>query len=176
MRAVTSRTRHSWVGVLAFIVLLVVGGSGLVLWRLDTVELISVQAGGMQPLIHKGDAVVVDRQAHIESGDVITYYDPFSSSNIKTERVVNIDATNKLITTKGDTVAKSNAPFSYELVIGKVNYHILKMGYALNFLRSPIGLIIAIYVPALIIVMSELRRLSGVYAVPKYRLYSRTNH
>ena len=83
---------------------------------------------------------------------------------------MHIDASSGRVTTKGDAVALTDAPFDKSLIVGKVTYHVAKLGYTLNFLRSPRGLLLCCYVLALFIVSTELRRVLRHYYRPTYVL------
>ena len=74
--------------------------------------------------------------------------------------------------TKGDNTPRNDKPLPMSQIIGKVDYKVAYLGYGLNFLRSPAGLITAVYLPALLIIVLELKRLATHYTKPTYRLLS----
>jgi signal peptidase I len=126
-------------------------------------KLLSVQTGSMTPHIHKGDLVVVTRvpAGQLVVGDVITYISPRQSRTTITHRIVRIHGSE--IITKGDANPAADAPISTRAVVGKVTHHVRYAGRGLDFVRKPLGLALLIYVPALAVVISEVRRLSEHY-------------
>lgn len=166
-----SRT-HNKLSVLAFIVLLLVSVVGIGLWRMRTIQVMSVQSGSMSPAINKGDVIVLKplSKQMLEVGDVVSYRSPANQAVIITHRVVSVETNWGLIVTKGDNAKRADKPIAVTEVIGKVDQRVAYAGFALDFLRSPAGLIAAIYVPAATIILLELRRLVGYYSKPTYRL------
>lgn len=172
-QAITRKTRtHNKLSVFAFIILLLVSLGGTALWRMQTVQVMSVQSGSMSPAINKGDAVVlrpVDRR-DLKVGDVVSYRSPANQAVIITHRVVAVESNWGLLVTKGDNTERADKPVAAAEVIGRVDARIAYAGFALDFLRSPAGLIAAVYIPAGTIVLLELRRLASYYGKPTYRL------
>ena len=166
----SSRPTTTWLKGFAFITLLLIGGSGIIFWRLQSVQLVSITNNNMAPLLHPGDGVIVQTKSQPQTGEIISYYDPIDQTKIDTQRVIRVSE--DAVTTQNESSVRLNAPFSQSLIIGTVQYHVAKLGYVLNFLRSPLGLLIGVYFPALIILGSELKRLSNYYAQPTYRLIS----
>jgi signal peptidase len=145
------------------------------LWKAPLLQVLSVQSGSMQPLIHKGDAVIVDpvmRSAGDRGysvGDIISYRSAQNARLVITHRVQSIDQRSGLVTTKGDNNLSADAPIPTEQIIGRVGQHVRGLGYAIDTLRSPFGLVLVIYLPALIAVVLEVRRLTA-YFKPTYVL------
>lgn len=173
MGTLVYRSRHhNWLSIIAFVMLLIVSLVGIALWRVQNVQFMSVESGSMAPAIRKGDAVVV-RPADpktLVAGDVVSYRSPADQSVIVTHRVVKVEPSWHLLITKGDNVSRADKPFSTDNVIGKVDARIAYAGYGLDFLRTPMGLAVCVYLPAVIILGSELRRLAKHYTRPTYRL------
>jgi signal peptidase I len=162
------------VGLLCFWLVVVASASALWLWRVPSVQVLSVQSGSMEPLIHRGDAVVVNPVpiADIHAGDIVSYHNPRDERMVITHRVQAISMQTGLVTTKGDNAVTADQPFAANLIVGRVQRHIIGLGRAIDVLHSTMGLMLVVYAPALIIVALELRRLMG-YFQPTYRLYSR---
>ncbi|MGH7241519.1 MAG: signal peptidase I [Candidatus Saccharimonadales bacterium] len=163
---------HNVVSVLAFALLLTVSAAGLALWRMDSVQLMTVQSGSMAPTIRKGDAVFVRpvNSADLRVGDVVSYRSPRNQTTIITHRIVRVEAVWRLLITKGDNAQQLDDPVPTSAVIGKVTLRVAYLGYVATFLRSPLGLATTVYAPALLIVVLEMRRLVAQYATPTYRL------
>jgi signal peptidase len=170
--------RHNKLSTAAFIVLALVSLTGLVLWRMQSVQVMTVESGSMTPAIRKGDAVVlrpVDTDS-LKVGDVVSYRSPADQRVIITHRIVEVEKTWKQVITKGDNVSRNDKPLTMSEIIGKVDVRVTYLGYALDFLRSPAGLIIGVYLPAVVIIGTEFKRLIVSYTKPTYRLVAYTKH
>lgn len=169
--------RHSKLSLLAFVVLFVVSLIGIGTWRSQSHQVLSVQSGSMAPAIQRGDAVVLEPLAkdNLRVGDIVTYRSPADQSVLVTHRVVSINRNWNLIITKGDNVSRNDKPVAMSEIIGKVDARIAYLGFVLDCLRTPAGLVAAVYMPAAVIVGLELKRLAAHYTRPTYRLpaYSR---
>ncbi len=146
------------------VVLLSAAGLGL-LYMSDN-QLLSVQSGSMKPHINKGDVVVVTdaSNADLAVGDIITFTSHSEEITV-THRIVKLpDASNDFrFITKGDANGRADSPLDGSQIVGRVDKHIPYLGYGLDFAKTPLGLLTIIYVPALLIVIDEIRRLSAHY-------------
>jgi signal peptidase len=117
-----------------------------------------VYTGSMEPAIPVGSIVIikpVDPET-LKIGDIICFQ--FSESTSVTHRIINI--TNEGFITKGDanedpdtwTVQKEN-------VIGKVTTTIPYIGYLGYFVRTPLGFITLVIIPASILIVLETRKI-----------------
>jgi signal peptidase len=117
-----------------------------------------VYTGSMEPAISVGSIVVikpVDPET-LKTGDIICF--KLSEPTSITHRITNI--TNEGLITKGDanedpdqwTVKKEN-------VIGKVILTIPYIGYIGYFVRTPIGFILLIILPASLTIILEIRNI-----------------
>ena len=122
-------------------------------WRVDV-----VLSGSMEPQVHVG-SVVVTRPLNIESvniGDIITFRSP-QNGKLTTHRVISVTSSPSLILhTKGDANEDAD-PFivGSQSVVGKVCFNIAYLGYVIQFIKSRLGLLLAVYIPGLIIVIIE---------------------
>lgn len=169
---------HSKLSLAAFLILLIVSATGIALWRMQSVQIMSVESGSMTPTIRKGDAVVIGEvhKHDLKVGDIVSYRSAADQAVIITHRIVQVEPMWGLIVTKGDNTQRNDKPVPISEVIGKVNIRVTYLGYVLNFLRSPVGLITSVYLPALVIVGLELKRLAGYYRKPTYRLAGYAKH
>jgi signal peptidase len=130
-------------------------------------KLLSVQTGSMTPNIDKGDLVTVTRvpKTQLRVGDVVTYINPRNNKQTITHRIIALPnkANGGRFTVKGDANAAADQPVNPTSILGRVNFHARYLGYVLDFIRKPIGLALIIYMPALFIVIDELKRLSRYY-------------
>ncbi len=103
-----------------------------------------IQSGSMSPSIPKGSYVFVKRAEFekISVGDVVTFRNN-EETEFFTHRVVDIDATNKMFTTKGDA-NKENDPSetSYYFAVGRVDFSIPVVGYIAEFFNKTVGKVV----------------------------------
>lgn len=163
---------HNKLSLFAFLVLTVVSLIGIVLWRTQSVQVMSVQSGSMTPAIKRGDAVVLRpvSMQNLAVGDVVSYRSPANQSVIITHRITRVESNWRLVVTKGDNANRADAPVPMAEIIGRVDTRIAYGGFVLDFLRSPAGLVAGVYIPAVIIIGLELKRLVLAYTKPTYRL------
>ncbi|MGN1169701.1 MAG: signal peptidase I [Acutalibacteraceae bacterium] len=109
-----------------------------------------IQSESMSPSISKGSLAFAKEVEfkNISPGDVLTFSDD-DGKKFFTHRVVEIDAANQMLTTKGDANDEQDpSPTSYYFVVGKVDFAIPLIGYAAKFINSTAGKIIiaAVYI------------------------------
>lgn len=129
-------------------------------------KLMSVQTASMLPAIRPGDALVVAPVSvgQLGLGDIISYQSPRNPSVIISHRLVAIDKRTGWITTAGDALPVPDPKFPSRLVVGRAIAVAPKLGVIIDALRRPIGLALAIYLPATFIIVAEGRRLARAYA------------
>ncbi len=142
--------------------------AGLFLWvsvpYLFGQRSLTVLSGSMEPQLHVGDVVVVDQVPPLEVrvGDIVTFRDPEDASRLITHRVREIDVNGSEVAfvTKGD----ANTSVEHWMInssgtIGRVRYHVWRLGYLMFWIRSPLGRLGMVVVPALILGGFELWRI-----------------
>ncbi len=134
-----------------------------ILWQ-QGYRLLSVQTGSMAPVFFAGDAVVTKpvMATNISPGDIISYHNPEKPSVVVSHRVIGIDGGTQMLLTKGDNVGLPDRAISPLLVEGRVVMSVPVLGYMLNWLRQPLGLIICVYTPAAFILAREVQKLAGL--------------
>ena len=147
------------------LILAVAVGFGLLFFQHG--KLFSVQSGSMAPVLQKGDLVVVKRvpASDLAVGDVITFINPANKQQTVTHRIIELPSAvnqNKFVT-KGDANALSDVGVLENQILGSVKKSVPYAGTAVDVVRQPIGLILLIYIPALAVVISEIKRLSEYY-------------
>ena len=105
----------------------------------------------MQPTIEIGDFLVIREQAGYSENDIITYR---SGNSLITHRIKEV-AGERLIT-QGDNNNAADAPIALSQVEGKVILRIPKLGRAALFLKTPLGIVIAVFGGLLLIEVSYL--------------------
>jgi len=142
-------------------------------WRVD-----AVFSGSMEPELKVGDVVVTRPIAteDITAGDTITFYSPLSEK-LTSHKVIAVEDDSSLsFRTKGDANEDAD-PFTVpaQSVVGKVCFHIPYFGYATQFVKTPLGFLLTLCLPGLVIIVMETRNiwqaLSGEGEVEKnYRI------
>lgn len=126
----------------------------------------SVATGSMQPAISTGSLVIIQDVplGQLKVGDIITYRTANNKETI-THRIVKISKKDGVpfFTTKGDANGASDPEFVGGRIVGKVSMALPFVGYAVDFMRSFYGLVLAIYLPALVVIVGEIRRLAAYY-------------
>ncbi len=130
-------------------------------WSVDV-----VYSGSMEPELKVG-AVVITRPVdaeEIKTGDIITFYSPLSEK-LTSHRVIAVQEGSSLhFSTKGDANEDAD-PFIVpaENVVGKICFHIPYLGYAAQFVKTPLGFLLTLCLPGLIIIVMELRNIWRVF-------------
>ena len=124
----------------------------------------TVLSGSMEPQIMTGDVVGEERisATQMRSGDVVTFQDPDKPGTMITHRVRSVreQGAGVDVVTKGDA---NNTTERWSMAadghLGRVQYRVAKVGYALVFLRGPFGILLLVVVPAVALGAIELRRI-----------------
>jgi signal peptidase len=124
---------------------------------IKTFQVFRVMSGSMEPAIKTGSVVLVKQISpkELKKGDIIT----FSVSNSilpVTHRIVQVSKDGK-ITTKGDANKTNDFdPVSVSNVKGKVIFAVPYFGYISVWTKTPLGFILLIIFPALLIIINEI--------------------
>lgn len=117
---------------------------------------LAVLSGSMEPVIHTGSVVVVERVAgsDIAAGDIVSFRDPEDPSRLITHRVLAIEpaAEGYAVQTKGD----ANTGTELWLVaadgtVGRVRFHIPYLGYAVGSLQARLPRLLLVVVPSVLL-------------------------
>lgn len=117
-----------------------------------------VQSGSMEPTIKTGSIVMVKPASSYGVGDVITFGPTPKGKIPTTHRIVAENSKNGMetYTTKGDSNDTVDLKEVLQKdVLGKVYVSVPFVGYALTVAKEPIGFLILIIVPALLILFDE---------------------
>lgn len=118
-----------------------------------------VASPSMTGAIEEGDAIIIKKSDSYAVGDVITYF-PADENFSVTHRIVRTEGDK--FYTKGDANQSEDPdPVLIEQIAGKVAVKLDKVGYFIEWLKSPVGMIFAaafIVVLILIIVIEDKRR------------------
>jgi len=116
-----------------------------------------VQSGSMEPAISTGALVLVREQPQYSVDDVITF--TTDGADIPTTHRVMSDGLQQgelVYYTKGDANNDQDPePVTLAQILGRVLFSIPYLGYLLDFARQPLGFVLLIGVPALMIFVEE---------------------
>ncbi len=121
-----------------------------------------VRSGSMEPSISTGDLIVTKPFKDYEVGDIISFGRQNKTNDSVTHRIYSSTVINGEInyTTKGDA---NNAPDKKSVlkqdIDGGVIVTIPWVGYVVDFARKPLGFILLIILPALLVVFDEVRKI-----------------
>lgn len=137
-------------------------------WSVTGWKALTVATGSMSPSIPTGSVVLMHSvpSSSLKTGDVITYTNPQNMRTTITHRIAETYKTNGTVPTfitKGDANSTADQPIVGGLVKGKVIWSVPYLGRWLNLTKSPVVLSLLVYIPALIIMVEELRRLNTYY-------------
>ena len=122
-------------------------------------SMLIIASPSMTGSIEAGDAIIIKKSDSYAVGDVITYF-PEDESFSVTHRIVRMEGDK--FYTKGDAnQSEDSDPVLIEQIVGKVAVKLDKVGYFIEWLKSPVGIIFAatfIVLLILIIVIEDKRR------------------
>lgn len=123
-------------------------------------SLYSVETGSMEPTIKPGDLIFIREEKIYSTGDIISFTDERGGGvTTITHRIVEINQDGTYVT-KGDANSGSDADFvKEENIVGKYFLRIPLIGYLINFVKTPIGFLILIAIPAIVIAYEELKKI-----------------
>ncbi len=138
------------------IIVIIVACLPLAVPRFMGLQEYNVISGSMEPQIPVGSLVYVKASDfnNLSTGDVIAFE---AGASVVTHRIVSIDASNLLITTKGDANnAADFMPVAYTNVLGRVVFHIPLLGVIAAALTETAGKIIAFIILILGVLLSSI--------------------
>lgn len=131
--------------------------------RIGGFRMYIVLSGSMEPLLHTGSMVFVNPVAAetVLENDIITFISPDDRDKLITHRVVSINRDEQMsFVTRGDANdVNDSMSVPAADIIGKVSFDIPYIGYLMSFARTKAGLLFLIIIPALFIIILEMRKL-----------------
>ena len=104
-------------------------------------SLLIIATPSMSGSIEAGDAIIIEKSDSYKVGDVITYF-PAADNVSVTHRIVRMEGDK--FYTKGDAnQSEDSDPVLIEQIVGKVAVKLDKVGYFIEWLKSPVGIIFA---------------------------------
>lgn len=115
----------------------------------------AVRSGSMAPEIERGTLVVAQRvnPEMIAVNDIIIFRPVGVGENNICHRVIVVENSPLQFRTKGDA-EKNPDPFVVPArnLVGRVFYHLRWIGYAVLFIKTPVGFLLTVVVPGLVII------------------------
>jgi signal peptidase I len=126
-------------------------------------KVLAVISGSMEPGIRTGDVIIVkplkDPANEVKDGDVITFRAREKADMLITHRVigtVKVDGKPVAFGTKGDNnEVVDREVVAPEQIIGRYEWRIPYFGYITNFIRTPLGIVLFVVLPGVIIIGME---------------------
>lgn len=122
-------------------------------------KFLKVQSGSMEPAVKMGSLILVTPAQDYEIGDIITFCQNKNCSKTITHRLVDIryESGKAFYLTKGDVNKLADKQeIAEEQIVGKVRFGLPALGYVVNFVQKPIGFLIIILLPALLVIYQEI--------------------
>lgn len=126
------------------------------------IKFMVVQSGSMEPVINMGGIIMIKPFDNYKIGDVISFGDITKNKIPITHRIHDMKVDNGRISyiTKGDANdAPDKKVISEKDIIGKVLFDVPYLGYAVNFVKKPLGFFLIILIPVVIIICDEVRKI-----------------
>lgn len=120
-----------------------------------------VQSGSMEPVVHTGSVILVRKVSEYGVGDIVTHKTSSKDVTI-THRIVREETRDgqKGFVFKGDANTVEDEELVPESdIVGKILFQIPYLGYVVDYVKKPVGFILFIVIPAVIIVYEELRKM-----------------
>ena len=150
---------YTFVGLIAGIALLLIIS---VFPITGNYKLMIVQSGSMAPAIKMGGLVLVKPADEYKIGDVITFGSDARTKTPITHRIYDVRVIEGNISyiTKGDANEEQDQrEIQKRDILGKVLFSVPYIGYAVDFAKKPIGFMLIIIVPAVIIIGDEIKKI-----------------
>ena len=115
----------------------------------------AVLSGSMEPTIPVGSLVYVKpvEASMLEAGDVCTYY-LSDGETFVTHRVMSIDPDAQTLVTQGDANEDPDGDIQFSQVYGRADFHLPYLGFAIQNIRTPVGIMSICGVLMLIILLN----------------------
>jgi signal peptidase len=126
------------------------------------IKILTVLSGSMEPAIHTGSVIIIKPESSYKVGDIVTFGKNTKTDIPTTHRIaeMKIVSGEAVYKTKGDA---NNGEDGKEIgkseILGKVLFSIPWLGYIVDFVKKPVGLMLVIVIPAVIVIYDEFRKI-----------------
>lgn len=129
-----------------------------------------VQSGSMEPAIRTGSIIFVSPASSYGIGDIVTWQ-PISGGTPITHRIVRElpELSGMKFQTKGDANESEDSAIDEKQILGRVVGDIPFLGYPVSFAKTPIGFILLIFFPSLLIIFDEILNLKREFSKRAYQ-------
>ena len=135
---------------------------------------LSVQTGSMTPVFRPGDAVIAWRvlPSQLKVGDIISYHSLHDPRVIISHRIISKQVSGGVtrLRTKGDAVSTVDPPIDSSILVGQVWAVAPGLGKLLSWIKTPYGLGMVIYLPAVVVIGLQAKQVASYYRPARYRL------
>lgn len=118
-----------------------------------------VASGSMEPVLSWGDLVVVREEDNYEDGDMITFIQE-GDNRPTTHRI--ISNTGEQFVTQGDANNAEDIPIVADQIFGRVVFTLPLIGYLIQFVSTPLGMLVIIVLFLLTFYLDSKRKEEGV--------------
>lgn len=136
-------------------------------------RLFVVQSSSMEPIIKDRSLVITHPQLEYQTDEIITFLNPnqknqkYSTTTHRIQMIVNQNGKVTYIT-KGDANKLSDDQFvPQEKIVGRVVKIIPYLGWMINIVKSVQGIVLFIFLPALLIIRNEIINIQYLSQVKK---------
>lgn len=141
-------------------------------------EMLTVMSPSMSPTIPMGSVIILDTENinEIIVGDIVTFRSFEIMEENVTHRVVNVvgNRNGLMYRTQGDANSAADRDFvSHSSINGKYLFHFPLVGYLIQFVRMPVGLLSVVIIPALLVIVGEVRELLKIFRDSKRFKYAK---
>lgn len=129
-----------------------------------------VQSGSMEPALWTGSVIFIRPEISYGVRDIVTWQ-PTGGGTPITHRIVKefSDTGGTRFQTKGDANESEDGLIESRQILGKVMFHVPLLGYPVNFAKKPLGFVVLILFPSLLIIFDEIFNLKREFAKRAYR-------
>mgnify|MGYP000027211344 CR=1 FL=1 len=127
----------------------------------ETPELVGIKSyviisGSMQPELNIGDIVIVKKVEDLQEGDIISFRQGQSVITHRINEVIYEDGKTKYITKGDNNNTQDSGYVTPEQVEGVFQFKISRLGNLAMFVQTPIGMIVCLSIPVIILVVIQL--------------------
>gem|GEM_PF-2696522 len=127
-------------------------------------KLFTVQSGSMKPTLNVGDLIIIKEMDDYYANDIVTFDGNLDNASqiIITHRITRseIMGDKTVYVTKGDYNSVEDLTKIQEKdILGKYIFKIPLIGYVINFARTPLGFILMLVVPCILIIVTEITKI-----------------
>ena len=140
-------------------------------------KILTVLSGSMEPTIHTGGIIAIKSMPTYQVDEIITFSRDNKTKIPVTHRIVDIKFENSkpIYITKGDANNNSDGQeIQINEIWGKMIFTLPYLGYAVNFTKQPIGFMLIVVIPSVIIIYDEIQKIKNEILNIKKKKISKT--